>query len=569
MTSSSNVDLADVKQTTQPPARVGVSWQQGLAAYLPERHRAWGERNAKHLPVTLATAVVALLAATTSQATAFIDEALYINAGYDYLNYWFAGGPYIDHATVLSGFPVLYPVLAAMLDSIGGLWLVRALSLVLMVTTIVLTARTSHHLFGYRAGMFTAAALGFVGPVVFLSQLATHDALSLTLLVTGIYLGVTRTSFRSAAMVGVVVAIATLVKYTGAAFVPAVLALTLLTGDATRRNVARTAIALLTATALLGSAYLLASDTIIAGMWDTTFARTEGFGVIAPATTQQLLGLIGANVGLLVFVAAFGALTARSWRFIAVAVTLVGAAALLPTGQLILGELSSFEKHLGYSAVFLAPLAGKGLDRLSRGTFMLAPPILLLVTMLLVADTRAVTLVFWGDVEPVLEIIEEDPTAGIYLSSAATTFKYHARDLEQITWIETFDFWDTTPEGHERIRSAVDAERFERVILRGDDTGNPAQDEAQGVLIDALDNNPAYDFERTEVGPAAWRIWTRTDSRPVDLEPTPNERATTEELTPDAPTPTDDPRAARYRDIQQGDVNETIARWQSASIGLE
>jgi hypothetical protein len=280
-------------------------------------------------------------------------------------------------------------------------------------------------------------------------------------------------------------------------------------------------------------------------------------------------------------------MVARSWRMAGLALVLLGAAALLPAGQMMLSELSSFEKHLGYSAVFLAPLAGRGLDKLSRGVSVFALPVALVGAMLLTAESNADNLTFWGDVEPVLEIIEAEPVPGLYLSVAATTLKDQTRDMDGIVWLETFDFFDTAEAEAEasqrRTRQAVSEETFARVVLRGDVTGNPAQDEAQEVLIDALTRSRTYTLEETVGG---WRIFTRTDAaeasdgasseraedpadnyarQPVSPSTTSPERIGGIEVVDGDPSATapPDPRGELYRDIGPGDRGPTVAEWQA------
>lgn len=491
-----------------PLATRPLTWEEGIAQYAPARARPWAERNMHHLPLTVALMMFALMAMFIRSSTAFLDEALYVKTGYGYLNYWLHGTPYTDLESSISGVAMLYPVFAAMLDSIGGLWLVRTASTVLVGVIIVLTARMVTHLVTYRAGVFTAFGLALTAPVIFLGQHATHDALSLTLIVGALYLSVTKTSARSAVAVGGLLSGAMAVKYTGAVFAPPVLVLLALTS--TSRGMRRTFIALATMVALLIGGYFVVSDAIIEGLARTTFSREDGlFGVIAPTTTANLARLALGHLGPLLVGAAIGGVALlRHWRWALVAMVLVGTAALLPLSHMVLGELSSFEKHLGWSAVFLAPLFGYGLDRLSRTPFVMAPPILLLVAMLVIADGRAAIMVYWTEVDPVIEVVEESPVPGEYLAMSATALDYHTRDAGyDITWTETFNFWNpaTGEAWRQDIIDAVNGERFSRVILRDGDTGNDNQNAAQQVLRGTLNANSHFEAERV----GAWTIYSQ------------------------------------------------------------
>lgn len=490
-----------------------VTWQQGVAEYLPDRYRGWGRQHAQHLPLALSVLFMAVMTLGLSPPTAFIDEGLYLNAGHDYLAMWFADGAAIDYAISFSGVPYVYPVIAAVLDMIGGLWLVRAFSFAMVAVTVVLIARTTVSLFGYRAGMFAGAVVAFTAPVVFLSQHATHDALGLTLVVAALYLGVSKSSLTSAVWVGTLLVAAVTVKYAGVVFAPAVVGAMVLANR--ERSVAHGAVATALFVALMGAGYVLASDNIVEGLNTTTFNRNDGaFGVIAPTSTSNLLMLMAGHIGILAVLALAGALAVKSWRMAGVAVALAGVAMVIPAGHLQLGELSSFEKHLGYAAVFLAPLAGQGLARLSRGKFLMVPPMVLLVATLLVSEARADTMVYWGDMAPAVEVLREEPRSGTYLSTNATVLRYHTRELEtEITWVETFDFWAPLPEGADAIEPTVEAGVFERVVLRLGDTGNPQQTVAKERLLDVLDASDNY--KRTDAGDG-WLVYTLIGERTHD-----------------------------------------------------
>jgi hypothetical protein len=130
--------------------------------------------------------------------TAFIDEALYLNAGKNYLAHWFGGADLpVGTGDLFSGVPVLYPVLAGALDNVGGLYLVRAFSLLCVLGTAVLIQRTTRAMFGGQSGTLAAAAFCFTGSVIFIGWFATFDALCILLLAAGAYVGVTRHGNKS------------------------------------------------------------------------------------------------------------------------------------------------------------------------------------------------------------------------------------------------------------------------------------------------------------------------------------------------------------------------------------
>lgn len=292
-----------------------LRWHEAFAEYVPARHRALARRYTPWVPIVALTLVFSIMTLAIRSSTAFIDEALYITTGQEYLSYWFSDGARPDRGGVISGVPFLYPVLAAVVDSVGGLWLVRSISCVLMVTTIVLITKVTIRLVNYRAGVLAAASMSLVGPVVFLGQHGTHDAVCLTLLVGAAYLGVTKDSLKSAVAIGVLLTAAMAFKYTGVAFVPAILALTLFASPSHR--IKRTAVAATTALVLTAVGLLAASDEILQAINVTTLNREEGsFGVIAPASQAYLLLLLRQHLGILLVLSVLGAVVVmlQSWR---------------------------------------------------------------------------------------------------------------------------------------------------------------------------------------------------------------------------------------------------------------
>jgi hypothetical protein len=568
------IDSDTLEREAPTVARAEVlTWQQALVGYLPPHYRAWGKRNVHHLPLALVLVVFSFMTLRLNN-TAFIDEALYINAGYDYLAYWFADGPYVDHARYFSGHPMFYPVFAAFLDGIGGLRLVRAFSWLLMVVAIVVTARTTTHFFGYRAGMFAGAALALVGPVMYVGHHATYDALAVALLVFAAALATTRQSLLSATGVAALLAVATVAKYAAGVFIPVVLALMLFVGT---RPVVRASIATATLAVVGGAWYLTASEEVLAGIRFTTTSREA----LSPTTTGVLVTVLLVSLGAVLLLASVGGyFAATSWRSSLAVLTLLGAALLLPAGQLILSELLAFEKHLAYSAVFLAPLAGLALDRFSRGTFAFLPALLIGVLLISIGDVRSRGLIEYGDVTPVLKEIgsEQALSSGIYLSSHADPLAYHTRDNQDLTWVTTFSLY---PQGEEEIRNAVAQGAFERIILHGGDTtGNPDQDLGEQILVSELADTPEYELTRTD---GDWRIFTLTappagadgaaaQQLEEDLEDLATAPAapggaptedTSEESTSEEST---DPRADLHQEIARGDRGATVAQWQAYLI---
>ena len=110
------------------------------------------------------------------------DEALYIYSGHQLIHeMWHGGGsPYYE--TYFSGAPVIYPVLAAILDHLGGLVLARLVSCVFMLIATSLLFATARQLFGYWPAVIAAALFAALGITQGLGAYATFDALALMLM---------------------------------------------------------------------------------------------------------------------------------------------------------------------------------------------------------------------------------------------------------------------------------------------------------------------------------------------------------------------------------------------------
>jgi hypothetical protein len=155
-------------------------------------------------------------------------------------------------------------------------------------------------------------------------------------------------------------------KYTGGVFAPPIVFIALISHGITRQRSLRVAVASGLALGLVGTGLTLWGDAIWAGVRFTTTSRRAMF----PEPIWDLVLLVVQDVGILFVLAlARGVVAVRMRRSVWTSLTvlaLVAAASLLPLSQMRLGEAVSFEKHLAYSALFLAPLAGIALAAAGR-----------------------------------------------------------------------------------------------------------------------------------------------------------------------------------------------------------
>lgn len=479
------------------------TWNEAVSQALPpklqvESTRRWVGRT----PLIVLLALLSVLSLRLSN-TAFIDEALYINAGHDYLKHWLTGDGVETYGDSFPGVPFVYPVFAAVLDTIGGLLLVRGFSLLCVLAATILVYRTLAYL-GYRSeGMLAATVFALTGPVVFAGALATFDALVIAMLAAAVWTGV-QTGWTSAVATGIILGLVPVMKYSGAIFIPVVLVVVFLASPRWR-----TALAGVIAVAVPGAAWLAWSDQIGAGVTSLTDRS-----VLSPHSTDELVAWLVLDIGILILIALVGGLllARRGPGHALVALVLFGGGLALPAAQLVLGEGFSFDKHLAYSALFLAPLAGYALAKLSRSTWKLLPVVVLLSTTLLFGVSRSDAMYnSWVSVQPVVDVIEDDARPGVYISSASDSLKYHLRDRPEITWETTFSLY---PQGEGAIRVAVEDQSFQSVILRSASTGEPDQDAGQAVLLQALRDSAYYELTATMPAGAhsdtdMWLVFTK------------------------------------------------------------
>lgn len=489
-----------------PDAYRRPTWDEAVTQALPSRIQSGRTRRwVGRAPLMALLALLAVFSLRLSN-TAFIDEALYINAGHDYLTHWITGDGVEPYGDSFSGLPFAYPVLAAVLDTLGGLQLVRGFSLLCVLAATIFVYRALASL-GYRSeGVLAAAVFALTGPVIFAGALATFDALVIAVLAAAFWMGVQR-GWASAAATGVILGLVPALKYTGAVFIPVVLAVMLLTSPRRRALVAGAV-----ASAILGAAWLAWAPAITEGITRNLTGRTA----LSPTPVADLMAWMTLDIGILVLVALAGGLllARRGPGHALLGLALFSGGMALPAAQLILAEGVSFDKHMAYSALFLAPLAGYALAQLSRRTWKLLPVVVLLLMMLLFGFARSEAMYSsWVSVQPVVDVIEDEPRQGVVISSATDVLEYHLRDRVENRSLAFSDY----PRSGDLIRVAVEDQQFQWAIIRTVGTGSVDQDAAQEVLLQALRDSPEY--ELTATMPARehsesdmWLVFTRAEA---------------------------------------------------------
>ena len=324
---------------------------------------------AGHWPVIGILALQVVVSLTALHNTAFQDEALYLYAGRQIIHHWNGGPVPIDYAFYFSGYPYIYPVVGGFLDMAGGLELARAFSLACMLGVTAAVYSVTSKLFCRRAALFASAAYASTGVVLFLSRLATYDAMCLFLIALATVIAVRGGMGRrpwAVLAIGPALVLAILAKYAALLFVLPVfglLACISIPFVGWWRALARVCLALASFALSLGVAY----ETI----------NRSAFHAISGSTTNRAVGNKAPRVSLFVHVLHMGGviyliaffgllLTLRlQWRFRVIAVLLFGSSWLVPVYHIYVQEPLSLDKHIAYALFFAMPLAGYALAWLS------------------------------------------------------------------------------------------------------------------------------------------------------------------------------------------------------------
>jgi 4-amino-4-deoxy-L-arabinose transferase-like glycosyltransferase len=298
--------------------------------------------------------------------TAFQDEALYIWAGHTEFAHWFFGKPEPDFPAYFSGAPVIYPLLAAIADSFGGLAGARMVSLLFMLGATVLLWGTTARLYGRRSALAAAGLWSVLGPVIRLGAFATYDAMSLFLVALAAWLATSGRGKQDATpriiAAAAALTLANATKYATVIFDPAVIAIAIAAGypvpggkPAWRRG------------ALLGYWVVVATIVLLqfgqgeylSGIDSTTLERPAG-----AATTSAVLGDSLTWVGLILALAAGALAIALRDKVNRIVIgALLATGLLVPLWQAKIHTMTSLNKHVAFGAWFAAIAVGYGADR--------------------------------------------------------------------------------------------------------------------------------------------------------------------------------------------------------------
>ena len=317
------------------------------------------------VPLVMILCVQALASVARLHNSAFQDEGLYLWAGRQITHHWQGGPAPIEHyAVYFSGYPYVYPVIGGTLDRIGGLELARSFSLACMLGVTSMVWCVTRRLFERPAAIFATGTYAVTGVVLFLSRLATFDALCLFLIALATHVAVRAATVRrgwSAVLVGPVLILAFGAKYAALLFVPAVFAVMLIVGVmfvGWRRATMRVSLALASLIGCAVAGYAVMDEAAFHAITHSTTNRAIGATIARGDMFVHILELGG-----FVWATALLGLIVLWWqrRFRMLALALFGASWLAPAYHLYMREPISLDKHIAYGVFFAAPLAGYAL----------------------------------------------------------------------------------------------------------------------------------------------------------------------------------------------------------------
>jgi hypothetical protein len=302
--------------------------------------------------------------------TAFLDEATYLAAGHAELAHWLHGTPVPPYPTFFSGAPVIYPPIAALAASVGGLAAARLLSLAFMLGTTALLWSTTAKLFGRSAAVCAAAVFAVLGPTLRLGAFATYDAMALLLLAASAWCVVAARNRDDSALLliagTVLLALANATKYATLVYDPSVIAmsgLAIARPGAIKPAVARMGYVAAGVVGLLSILLAVGGAAYSTGLLFSTLEREPGnnrpLAVADDAWKWIGIVCVVAMVGVLV------CCIRRDGRIRLALLSVLALSGLLaPLNQARIHSAISLSKHVDFGAWFAAVAAGYALSRL-------------------------------------------------------------------------------------------------------------------------------------------------------------------------------------------------------------
>ena len=351
--------LVEASPTFSPsgsvPGPLGKAILWSLAPESLRHRRVW-----PRLPMLLIVVVQSAISLRLHN-TAYRDEALYIYEGHQIIANLLHGTPLPDDPyAYFSGSPDVYPVLAASVDHIGGLTLVRLMSLAFMLVATFSVRSVCRSIAGQTSGTVGALIFGLAGPVSVLGNFATFDAPALAFTALASAFAAKRLPRTTSLVVlqiagaGVCLAAAFSFKYAAGLFFPVVVLLPLAVNPFRlwRKTLLMSAGVLATLSAVLVPLGLTVGRKELDGLTSTTTSRH----VLEPTPRWQLVHLTFDFVGAWIILGAVGAIILCRRRQALLGILLIVGAIAPPAYQILISERVSLHKHVAFGLIFAVPL---------------------------------------------------------------------------------------------------------------------------------------------------------------------------------------------------------------------
>ena len=513
------------KELREQDAPLAVPKRSGIRRLIPTPRRG----------ILIGILLVQALLSLRNNNTAFEDEALYLYSGHLELAHLLNHQPIDNFAAYFSGAPVLYPVIGAIADQLGGVFAARLLSLAFMLGATGLVYLTGRRLFGVRSALCGAGLFGTTASAIFMGGFATYDAPSVFLLTLAAWIvvrgAVSSWPYYVLAVLPMILAVGT--KYASLLFVPTVVVLACISAlpyHGVRWSLLRpVALTALIASMAYG-ALKLAGPTYVHGIEQTTTNRAQG-----GTSTQTMLTEI-AKWGAPVFVAACvggfyyvfryrpdvdSRLRLGKWGRAALTALLLGTALLAPMNQLRLHTDVALQKHIGFGLAFAAPLAGYGLIRLvgsHLGRIQLGIGVGVVAFAFGMSQSH-IMFRGWANSDQMVSTLKQyqQPNAHYLVEVDEVPIYYLRGDLaaEPDQFTSTFAFlyldwqgqWLT---GNQAYETAVEQGYFQVVVINGATTPDVDQSVLKGLHSPISPYRLAkWINEPTAYGNVAYQVWVK------------------------------------------------------------
>jgi hypothetical protein len=508
-----------------------LEWQEVVLSFVPPDKRTSQARDrltAWRLPL-----IMVLQAALTWRLTdvANDDEALYIHGGQVVIAHLLHGGAANAallhlYGSYFSGAPNAYPVVAAGLYSVGGLILVRFFSLCCTLVATLCVYKIGRHLFGENVALLASLVFALTGSVQFIGKLATYDAPCLVLVALAMTLAITKKSIGTAPVIGGLLALAVVTKYTGLALAPFVLLVTFLVALTAggrrwkrrrrwRRNapqaVLRSGVAALVFAGLLLGAYHLWGSGIAVGVKFTTTGRKA----LDPTSTSDLLESLFYDVGLAFGLAIGGTLlmlSRRAWDKVMLFVVMLGAGSVIQASSVRIHEFTSLDKHTAFSGLFCAVPAAVALNwALSRRGRTTLAAVAIIWLLLIDGMWRSKLQYSWPvSILAPIKVIRTLNIPGQYLSFDSDTAGFYTQGDPGIDWYPSATAYSIFGQGVTKVIQTEQSHRFTGFMFQ---TSNlSAQNVSELHVLDRLLASDPYYFETgtyrvNAYTKSEWQLW--------------------------------------------------------------